>query len=200
MHKRTPRLPRANLALAVAAAGALAVLLAGAVMAEPPPAPSAAAAAKEAFQSRLAQQRQQDIAARPRAPKGVLGPPAPVQETRQASGTYETKQGWFSPSEFTISNVYHGPVQGDLYVFVYAGGKRVTPALEQATVPALRVYHEVSNGQGGFDVVLEGTYAMPGGTTAQARLHINTVTGTVLELQTATGSITYYDFARHTWA
>lgn len=158
-------------------------------------------AAKTAYEARLDAMRQRAIAEHPRAPKSDATP-QPTQETRLRTGLFDTHQGWFSPSEFVISNGYHGPIAGETYAYVYAGGKRVHPSsADQSTVPALRIYQETANGQGGFAIQPLGNYqyALPGGTSRQAALRITSVAGTVLEVRAADGTLAHFDLATLSW-
>lgn len=200
MMRSSKRLWSPASAVAAAVVAVVAAALTSLVVFAQPTDPSLAA--KQAYQARLDQARAADIASHTPAPKGVVPAPPAVQEPRDATGIYVTHQGWFSPTQFTITNAYHGPVAGDIYAYVFAGGKRVSPGgASTATLPALRVFQEQPNGRGGFDVkpFQSGEFVLPGGTTAKSALTILSVSGAVVELKAGDGSIAHFNLATGTW-
>lgn len=83
--------------------------------------------------------------------------------------------------QFTVRNFWQGPV-GSNWELVYAGAK-VNPD-SSAGPGALRLYTEVANADGGFDIHYLGTYVVPNSSGA---LTIIAVNGYIMQLHTDAG-------------
>jgi hypothetical protein len=146
-----------------------------------PPLPSAKATVLARSQQALATAQ-----AAPRAPKTTTGipPTAAPTATLTAGITYE-KQGPFSNSDFSIYDVYRGPVTGR-WVVVYAGTSWIN--FPKDGLGALRVYTI----DGGFT----GTFDAPDGS---GDLNITGVSGATLQITSDKGTQLTFDMATDTW-
>ena len=109
-------------------------------------------------------------------------PPHQPDPARQAGIANDMHQGPFSAAEFTVRNVWQGPV-GTAWVLVYAGA--AWDAAGGTVRGALRLYNEPVDAYGDYHLVSIGTYAAPTGAGA---LTVTAATGDVLALRTDGGS------------
>lgn len=125
--------------------------------------------------------------AAPRAPKTTTGiSPTAAPTATLTAGITDESQGPFSNSDFSIYDVYRGPVNGR-WVVIYAGTSWIN--FPKDGLGALRVYTI----DGGFT----GTFDAPDGS---GDLNITGVSGTMLQITSDKGTHLTFDMATDTWS
>jgi hypothetical protein len=121
--------------------------------------------------------------AHPRPKPVVPVRPVPQPAPARPAGILEMRQGPFPATEFTVRNVWQGPI-GAGWLLVYAGARRGAPG--GADQAAVRVYSETPD----LHMTLIGTFPA---SNASGAVRIAGASGTRIQLQTDTGSTLAFD-------
>jgi hypothetical protein len=122
---------------------------------------------------------------RPKTARVALA--APPSPPARRAGIVEMRQGPFPATDFTVRNLWRGPV-GTSWLLVYAGTERGrSGAADRA---AVRVFTETPD----LHMTLIGTFPMRNGARA---LRVAGARGNVVELQTERGSKVSFDLLTH---
>ena len=113
-------------------------------------------------------------------------PPADAPTPTLTAGIIQAHQGPFPNTEFSVANMYRGPV-GGRWEIVFAGTAWTT--FPTAGSGALRIYTISGD--------LIGVFAAPGGSTT---LRITGVTGAILRLQSGTSATLSFNLATNTFS
>lgn len=128
--------------------------------------------------------------AHPHAKTGIQAPAAQPAPTYKA-GIINMQQGPFSPSIFTVRNVWQGPI-GSSWVLAYAGAK--TNVNGSSGQGGIALYTETASTSGSSHLQSLGTFYAPAGTTA---LTITAEQGNLLQVRTDSGARLTFDLQAH---
>lgn len=128
--------------------------------------------------------------AHPHAKTGIQVPAAQPAPTQQA-GIINMQQGPFSPSVFTVRNVWQGPADSS-WILAYAGAK--TNVNGTSGQGGIALYTETTGTSGGSHLQPLGTFYAPAGTTA---LTITEEQGNWLQVRTDSGARLTFNLQTH---
>lgn len=141
----------------------------------------------------ILQQQQKDIA----TARARIGPftrkPAPSTLTPEPlhPGIIQTHQGPFPPSFFLVQSLWQGPIGKD-WVLAFAGGKPGSNGTVQQG--AMLLYTVIRDQRGFSTITLIGMFPAPNTSTS---LHIVSVQGHLLQLQSESGVQSTFDLQTH---
>jgi hypothetical protein len=141
---------------------------------------------KDQFVAQMQQERAAAVAA-PRAPKEASAPLAPSARLVRQAGILDIHQGPVSASQFLVSNLWQGPLNGsgDAWLVVWAGS-RVNPD-GSLGAPGVIVHRQTPNADGtSVSDQTVGTFTASG---ARGPLTITAQSGAILDLRTSAGQV-----------